>query len=382
MVKISLLTISTRHDILASEVNEMFETLRANRLNNQISELKAQRNSLLKQIEDAKQTLEASCYICNNIETMQEYGIPYYDDSLDELEHKRYLRESWVAKEVERGIWSIEQPYLLNGSKSKGEEMQKAFGTGIAYSLNAYIAVKEKNLTEANLEQNIKLVQAKFDKYVAKCAKMGIGLNAKYLEHRLDLMSINLAIKLKQKVEKAKMREEAKRLKEQEQLLADAERERARLQKDRRMYEQNLANATNESVCEEFEAKLAEIDKRVQDIDYRTKNLKAGYLYITSTPAMPNILKLGATRRLNPLRRIQELSSASVPFPFVCHGLVFSDDVFALEAAVHKYFDNKRVNKTNVHKEFFAISPSEAIEVLCNEFHVNVYFVNEQEEEE
>lgn len=360
----------------------MFDTWRANRLNNQIAELKAQRDSLLQQIEDAKQTLEASCCICNNIETMEEYGVPYYGDSLDKLEHKRYLREGWIAKEVERGIWSIEQTYLLNGSKAKGEEMQKAFGAGIAYSLNAYIAVKEKNLTEANLEQNMNLVRAKFDRYVAKCAKIGIGLNAKYLEYRIDLMSINLAIKLKQKAEKAKMREEAKRLREQEQLLAEAERERARLQKDRRMYEQNLANATNESVCEEFEAKLAEIDKRVQDIDYRTKNLKAGYLYITSTPAMPNILKLGATRRLNPLRRIQELSSASVPFPFVCHGLVFSDDVFALEAAVHKYFDNKRVNKTNVHKEFFAISPSEAIEVLCNEFHVNVHFVNEQEEEE
>ena len=111
-------------------------------------------------------------------------------------------------------------------------------------------------------------------------------------------------------------------------------------------------------------------------------NMRAGYLYITSTPAMPNIVKLGVTRRLNPLRRIQELSSASVPFPFVCHGLVFSDDVFALEAAIHKYFDAQRVNKENGHKEFFAIGPSDAISALCDEFHVDVHFVNEQEEEE
>lgn len=360
----------------------MFESWRTKRLNSQVAELTAQRDSILKQIEDAKQTLDATCCICNNIETMEEYGVPYYDDSLDELEHKRYLRESWVSREVERGIWSIEQTYSLNGSKAKGEEMQKAFGAGISYSLNAYIASKEKNLTEANLETNIKLVQAKFDKYVAKCAKMGIGLNAKYLEHRLDLMSINLSIKLKQKAKKAKMREEARRLREQEQLLIEAEREQARLQKDRRMYEQNLANATNESARKEFESKLAEIDKRVQDIDYRTKNLRAGYLYITSTPSMPNMTKIGVTRRLNPLRRIQELSSASVPFPFVCHGLVFSDDVFALETAIHKYFDVQRVNKANGHKEFFAIRPCDAIEALRDEFHVDVHFVNEQEEEE
>lgn len=360
----------------------MFESWRTDRLNSQIAELTAQRDSILKQIEDAKQTLDATCCICNNIETMEEYGVPYYDDSLDELEHKRYLRKSWVAREVERGIWSIKQTYLLNGSKAKGEEMQKAFGAGIAYSLNAYIAAKEKNLTEANLKTNVKLVQAKFNKYVAKCAKMGIGLNAKYLEYRLDLMSINLNIKLKQKADKAKMREEARRLKEQEQLLADAEKERLRLQKERRMYEQNLANCKSDTEREDFETKLREIDKRTKDIDYRVNNMRAGYLYITSTPAMPNIVKLGVTRRLNPLRRIQELSSASVPFPFVCHGLVFSDDVFALETAIHKYFDAQRVNKENGHKEFFSISPSDAISALRDVFHVDVHFVNEQEEEE
>lgn len=360
----------------------MFESWRTQRLNSQIAELTAQRDSILKQIEDAKQTLDATCCICNNIETMEEYGVPYYDDSLDELEHKRYLCESWIAREVERGIWSIEQTYLLNGSKAKGEEMQKAFGAGIVYSLNAYIAAKEKNLTEANLEANIKLVQAKFDKYVAKCAKMGIGLNAKYLEHRLDLMSINLAIKLKQKAEKAKMREEARRLREQEQLLVEAEREQARLQKDRRMYEQNLSNCKSDAEREDFETKLREIDKRAKDIDYRVNNMRAGYLYITSTPSMPNMTKIGATRRLNPLRRIQELSSASVPFPFVCHGLVFSDDVFSLESAIHKYFDAQRVNKENRHKEFFTISPSDAISALRDVFHVDVHFVNEQEEEE
>ena len=178
------------------------------------------------------------------------------------------------------------------------------------------------------------------------------------------------------------MREEARRLKEQEQLLADAEKERLRLQKERRMYEQNLANCKSDAEREDFETRLREIDKRTKDIDYRVNNMRAGYLYITSTPAMPNIVKLGVTRRLNPLRRIQELSSASVPFPFVCHGLVFSDDVFALETAVHKYFDAQRVNKENGHKEFFAISPNDAISALRDVFHVDVHFVNEQEEEE
>lgn len=50
--------------------------------------------------------------------------------------------------------------------------------------------------------------------------------------------------------------------------------------------------------------------------------------------------------------------------------------------AVHKHFDSQRVNKANAHKEFFAIRPCDAIEALRDEFHVDIHFVNEQEEDE
>ena len=191
------------------------------------------------------------------------------------------------------------------------------------------------------------------------------------------MLDINLAIKVKQKEEKARIREEKRRLREQEQLLAEAEREKAELQKERRMYEQSLRKALNAEERAKFEATLKAIDKRIADIDYRVNNAKAGYLYIAATPAMPNCCKLGVTRRLQPLRRIAELSSASVPFPFICYGLVFDDDVFDLETRIHDYFDDKRVNKENKHKEFFYVSPKEAIDVLRNEFHVDVHFVDE-----
>ena len=92
---------------------------------------------------------------------------------------------------------------------------------------------------------------------------------------------------------------------------------------------------------------------------------------------MPNMTKLGVTKRLNPLVRIHELSSASVPFPFVCYGLVFSDNAFDLETKIHDYFDKQRVNKNNRHKEFFNISPQEAVNVLRNKFNCEVHFVDD-----
>ena len=311
------------------------------------------------------------------IEEIQDYNIPYYQDSLDELEHKRYELQSKIESAVNTGLYRIEQGYTLNDSARRGKEMQDVYGRGLCYAMSGYIDSKEKSVTTGNIAKSKELIKNKFNSYQSKANKVGLALNAEYVKARLDMLDINLAIKVKQKEEKARIREEKRRLREQEQLLAEAEREKAELQKERRMYEQSLRKTLNAEERAKFEATLETIDKRIADIDYRVNNAKAGYLYIAATPAMPNCCKLGVTRRLQPLRRIAELSSASVPFPFICYGLVFDDDVFDLETRIHDYFDDKRVNKENKHKEFFYVSPKEAINALRNEFHVDVHFVNE-----
>lgn len=328
-------------------------------------------------VNEAQAVLDALNGQIHMIEEMQDYNIPYYQDSLDELEHRRYELQSKIKSAVNAGLYRIEQGYRLDGSDRRGKEMQDVYGRGLCYAMSGYIDSKEKSLTTGNIAKSKELIKNKFNSYQSKANKVGLALNAEYVKARLDMLDINLAIKVKQKEEKARIREEKRRLREQEQLLAEAEREKAELQKERRMYEQSLRRTLNAEERAKFEATLRAIDKRIADIDYRVNNAKAGYLYITATPAMPNCCKLGVTRRLQPLRRISELSSASVPFPFVCYGLVFDDDVFDLETRIHDYFDDKRVNKENKHKEFFYVSPKEAIDVLRNEFHVDVHFVDE-----
>nr|DAH60713.1 MAG TPA: hypothetical protein [Caudoviricetes sp.] len=358
-------------------------------LNADIADLEAQKVSLVKDTDTVMTELNAinasigkGRIMQNAIETMEEYGIPYYDDSIDMLEHRRFNLQMEVASCCNNGLWRIESKYTLNGSEIKGEEMQRAFGNGMVYAFNAYFDKKEKTVTLANLNKSKEQIKAKFNAFQKKANKLGIALNSKYVRARLDMIDVNLAIKVKEKEERQRIREEKRRLKEQEQLLVDAEREKARLQQERRMYEQSLTKALTEQERMEFEAQLKVIDKRVADIDYRVNNAKAGYLYIAATPAMPNCCKLGCTRRLNPLKRIAELSSASVPYPFVCYGLVFSDDVFELERRIHEYFDTQRTNKENRHKEFFNITPGQAIAVLKNIMGVEVHFVNNENEKE
>lgn len=63
-----------------------------------------------------------------------------------------------------------------------------------------------------------------------------------------------------------------------------------------------------------------------------------------------NVYKIGMTRRLEPLERIRELSSASVPFAFDVHALIWSEDAPALENMLHKKFALAHINKVNFRK--------------------------------
>ena len=65
------------------------------------------------------------------------------------------------------------------------------------------------------------------------------------------------------------------------------------------------------------------------------------------------------TRRINPIERINELGSASVPFKFDVHSFIFSEDAVGLEHSLHTNLSDKRTNKVNLRKEFFDISIDE-----------------------
>ena len=56
------------------------------------------------------------------------------------------------------------------------------------------------------------------------------------------------------------------------------------------------------------------------------------------------IVKIGLTRRLEPMDRINELGDASVPFRFDVHALYFSEDAVTLENELHEHFSNHRLN--------------------------------------
>lgn len=325
-------------------------------------------------VNEAQAVLDALNGQIHMIEEMQDYNIPYYQDSLDELEHKRYELQSKIESAVNTGLYRIEQGYTLNDSARRGKEMQDVYGRGLCYAMSGYIDSKEKSVTMGNIAKSKELIKNKFNSYQSKANNIGLALNAEYVKARLKMLDINLAIKIKQKEEKARIREEKRRLREQEQLLADIARERAKLLEEKKAMNIAFDKALTDDERNRIKSQLASIDKRLDSISYRESHSKAGWLYVISSPSLPGLVKVGVTRQLNPVMRIRQLSSSSLPEPFHAHCFVFSDDCFELESQMHKYFDKERVNPD---REFFRIEPKEAINVLKEIFNVDVHFVDE-----
>ena len=124
----------------------------------------------------------------------------------------------------------------------------------------------------------------------------------------------------------------------------------------------------------EEKIKLLQSDK--ENVLQREANAKAGFVYIISNIGSfgENIYKIGMTRRLEPMDRIKELSSASVPFEFDVHAMIFSDDAPAVEAMLHKHFEQFAVNKINPRKEFYQLDIDEIERIVLSEYNNTVQF--------
>ncbi|CRH67316.1 T5orf172 domain [Chlamydia trachomatis] len=96
----------------------------------------------------------------------------------------------------------------------------------------------------------------------------------------------------------------------------------------------------------------------------------------------PNMVKIGMTRRLEPMDRVRELGDASVPFGFDVHALFFSEDAVGVEAELHRRFADKRVNRINVRREFFYVTPLEVKKELAGIAGSLLEFVDEPEAEQ
>ncbi|WP_241759060.1 DUF4041 domain-containing protein [Pyxidicoccus parkwayensis] len=329
------------------------------------------------QLKAAIANLQAELRPLEEEAVLRSYGLykPIYNLSSSEkyeqrLEDIRDQQKS-MLKDKKAAFCRIE--WEVNGSKAEGRKqtertlklMLRAFN-GEADACVAKVTYKNIKAMEARIEKAAEAISGLTE--IQQCY-----ISNKYVDLKLE--ELRLAHEYEEKLQEEK--EEQRRIREQmrEEEAAQRELEKAKLEAEReaKRDEEALRKARTElektqgAEQQKLMERIAELERRVAEDQERTRAIsqaqltRTGHVYVISNIGSfgENVFKLGMTRRLVPQDRIDELGDASVPFQFDVHAIIRTTDAPALEAALHRTFAHRRVNRINERKEFFRVTLDE-----------------------
>lgn len=334
---------------------------------------------------------------------MQEFGLykPIYDFESSEKYKQAIDNLRVVQKEMIKNKSAViySNNWTVDGSKAKGRKMTNDNIKQIIMAFN----IECDNLIAKVKYNNIQSIQKRIEKTFERLNKLNesnqVLLTSKYLECKLSELKLVHEYQVKKQEEKEEQKRIREELREEAKLKKELEEAKKNTLKDITHFENALSklneqlksnNLSDEEIKnlqlkkEELEKNIDNLNLSLKDIDYRQENQRAGYVYIISNIGAfgKDVYKIGMTRRLEPMDRIDELGDASVPFNFDVHAMIFADDAPKLENALHKAFENKKLNMVNQRREFFNVTLEEIEKVVKENFDKTVEFKKEPEAEQ
>ena len=369
-------------------------------VNKNLSDVKAETERLVAQRQESLDKIEKQIsetrkqLICLEEEVLvQEFGLytPQYDfaSALDYKEELAKIRQTQkdLIKSKQAVFGNLN--WTVNGSKAQGKKMvtdtQKLLLRAFNNECDDLISKVKYTNFDATLNRIYKSAEA-----ISKLGTvLNISISKQYLDAKIKELRLAFEYRQKQQEEKEELKAARDEQREQVRLQKEIDEQRKHFEKEQNHYqtafekikqqlEKNPSDADLLKKKEQLETHLDEINKSLSDIDYRQANMRAGYVYVISNIGAfgENIYKIGMTRRLDPQDRVDELGDASVPFNFDVHAMIFSDDAPALEAALHRAFEDRKLNMVNQRREFFNVTLEEIKEVVKKNFDKTVEFVD------
>lgn len=296
-----------------------------------------------------------------------------YKQRLDQIrsEQKQIIKDKKAA--VCLTEWSV------GGSVKEGKKMTDNF---IKLVLRAFNGECDASVMKVKYN-NVQIMENRIRKTYEDLNKLSqtthCDITSSYLNLKLQELWLTHEYQEKkyqeqeeQRIIREQMREEEKALRELEKIQQDAEREERRYQDALAKARLEVESATGKaqeklfSQIEELQKRLTEAEVNKERAISQAQLTKSGHVYIISNIGSfgEDVYKIGMTRRLEPTDRVKELSSASVPFPFDVHAMIFCNNAPELESRLHKRLEDSRMNKENLRKEFFRVSIDEIVRVV------------------
>ena len=357
---LSISALAKRRSELEAEVGELEKQLDRER-----ASLEADRALLKSQTDQARQTIVET----RETALLQEVGIYDYRHPLtDAVAYENALSRLQdaikAATKKDGGAIEAATNWEVNGSKIEGAKIIRDISKLMLRAFNAEADTLIRGLKPYKLDS----AKERLRKVEGTIKRLGEGMQIRisptYYQLRVDELELTADFLQKQAEEKEVERQERERMREERKAQQEIERERAKLEKEKQHYVNALETLTengDEEAAARLREQLSEVDKAIETVESRAANTRAGYVYVISNIGSfgESMVKVGMTRRLDPMDRIRELSDASVPFNFDVHALFFSSDAVGIETAMHDRLAGSRVNSVNRRREFFRATPLE-----------------------
>lgn len=319
--------------------------------------------------------LRESLIVTDEEAVLQEAGIYRYSHPLDDaVAYKARLanlKDNIKAMVRDGGAVLATTNWQVNGSSRDGAKMVKETSKLMLRAFNA----EADSCVRSVRPHTVHTATQRLEKAAETIARLGtmmsIRVSERYLRTRLQEIRLTADHLAKVEEERERLREAREQAREEAKALADFERERAKLRREEEHYLAALEVAStgvaSSAAVADLRAKLADVQEEMVKVDARQANLRAGWVYVISNLGAfgERMVKIGMTRRRDPMDRVRELGDASVPFRFDVHALIQSEDAVGLEGKLHTVFAEQRVNRVNRHREFFYATPADVREALA-----------------
>ncbi len=357
------------------------------------------KNSLLREKSDQVNEVEKKLVELNNIyqkglelHQMLENEVSLYQDSLEinsfglyqpqfsydtsekfkqEIELNYQMQKQLIKAD---GAVVCNTEWTVGGRKVEGRKMTNQYKKLMLFAFNGECDGLISKVKWNNANKTKERIIKSFESINKLGETQNVFITKDFLNLKLDELSLTYEYEQKKYEEKEEqrlireqMREEEKAQREFEKAQKEAEDEERRFQKalEKAKHELSESNINNSAVLEEqikeLEKKLQEAHEKKERAIAQAQLTKVGHIYIISNIGSfgQHVYKIGMTRRLDPLDRVRELGDASVPFQFDIHAVIYSENAPQLEYELHKKFNDRRLNRINLRKEFFNVTLEE-----------------------
>lgn len=358
--------------------------------------LEAEYQAKVEELKGQVRKLRSELLVATDAVELESFSlyVPRYDMTASE-DYKRRLdeiRDQQKQMLRDKSAVIYNENWTVNGSKTEGKRLLADMSKLFIRSFNNECDAAVAEVKFSNYDKCRERILKAFDTINSLGRVNSMSLSFQYRQLKLDELTLAYEYQCKKQEErealralKEQQREEAKLAKEIEAARKEAEKERKHYLQALEALKAQMAACQDEAAMADLAEKqnelidhLDDLTQKMEDIDYRQSNQRAGYVYVISNIGSfgEGVYKIGMTRRLDPMERVYELGDASVPFMFDVHAMIFSDDAPQLEAALHQAFADRRVNRVNPRREYFRVSLEEIKDVVRKNHDKTVEFLD------